>query len=229
VSRSQLFADRTPRVVADGAIHLPGWLDVDRQRQLVQAFETWSTGPVPIRAAQLPGGHRMSVEMVCLGWHWQPYRYTRLATDVNGQRVLEFPAWLGDIGRAAVAATFGADAAAAYSPDVALVNRYTSAARMGMHQDKDERADAPVVSFSVGETCLFRFGNTVTRGKPYTDVMLESGDAFVFGGPSRLAYHGVPKILPGTADPACGMVAGRLNITIRMTGLADLSPPESAG
>ena len=70
---------------------------------------------------------------------------------------------------------------------------------MGMHQDKEERADAPVVSLSIGDTCVFRFGNTETRGRPYTDVELRSGDLFVFGGPSRWAYHGVPKILPGTS------------------------------
>jgi alkylated DNA repair protein (DNA oxidative demethylase) len=91
---------------------------------------------------------------------------------------------------------------------------------MGMHQDKDERSDAPVVSLSIGDTCVFRFGNTVSRGRPYTDVELASGDLFVFGGPSRFAYHGVPKVFPGTGDPRTGMAAGRLNITLRVTGLA---------
>lgn len=76
---------------------------------------------------------------------------------------------------------------------------------MGLHQDKDERSAAPVVSLSVGDRCLFRFGNQETRGKPYTDLTLESGDLFVFVGPSRFAYHGVPRIYPGTADPACGL------------------------
>ena len=63
------------------------------------------------------------------------------------------------------------------------------------------------------------------RDSPYTDVELSSGDLFVFGGPSRLAYHGVPAVRPGTADPACGMRAGRLNITLRVTGMA----PERGG
>ena len=71
------FPPRERRTIAPGAIHLPGWLDTRQQRRLVQAFRTWSTGPVPIRAALLPSGHRMSVRTVCLGWHWQPYRYTR--------------------------------------------------------------------------------------------------------------------------------------------------------
>ena len=89
---------------------------------------------------------------------------------------------------------------------------------MGMHQDKDERSGAPVVSLSIGDTCVFRFGNTESRGRPYTDVELGSGDLFVFGGASRFAYHGVPKVYPGTADPALGLT-GRLNLTLRETGL----------
>ena len=89
---------------------------------------------------------------------------------------------------------------------------------MGMHQDKDEKSDAPVVSLSIGDRCVFRFGNTDNRNKPYTDVELGSGDLFVFVGPSRFAYHGVIKVLPDTADPASGLSHGRLNLTLRVTG-----------
>jgi alkylated DNA repair protein (DNA oxidative demethylase) len=66
---------------------------------------------------------------------------------------------------------------------------------------------------------VFRFGNTENRNRPWTDVELRSGDLFVFGGPSRFAYHGVPRTLPGTGDPATGLAAGRLNITLRVSGL----------
>jgi alkylated DNA repair protein (DNA oxidative demethylase) len=99
------------------------------------------------------------------------------------------------------------------------VNFYDAAARMGMHADADERSAAPVVSLSLGAACVFRFGNTETRSRPWTDIELASGDLFVFGGPSRLAYHGVPRSLPGTADPRTGLRAGRLNITLRESGL----------
>jgi len=122
--------------------------------------------------------------------------------------------------RAALADAYEDEAAAAaYAPDAALVNFYDERAKMGMHRDKDERSDKPVVSLSIGDTCVFRFGNTQTRGRPYTDVELESGDLFVFGGPSRFAYHGVPRLRPNTADPATGMTTGRLNITLRETGM----------
>ncbi|MFF3321280.1 alpha-ketoglutarate-dependent dioxygenase AlkB family protein [Streptomyces sp. NPDC002889] len=207
-------------VVAPGAVHVPGWLPVERQRELVEACRAWARGPVPIRHTVLPGGGVMSVQTVCLGWHWQPYRYSRTADDVNGEPVAEFPDWLVKLGRAALVDAYGEDQGdQGYTPDTALINFYDGTARMGMHQDKEERSGAPVVSLSIGDSCLFRFGNTQTRGRPYTDVELASGDLFVFGGPSRFAYHGVPKVLPGTADPATGMSRGRLNITLRETGL----------
>lgn len=213
---------RPRTIVAPGAVHVPQWLNLAQQCRIVTACRGWATGPVPMRAAKLPRGHVMSVRMVCLGWHWQPYRYTRTADDVNGARVAEFPDWLVQLGREALADAYDdPHAGDDYTPDVALINFYAAAATLGMHQDKDERSDAPVVSLSIGDTCTFRFGNTETRTKPYADIELGSGDLFVFGGPSRFAYHGVPKVFPGTADPATGLHSGRLNITMRVSGLGD--------
>lgn len=212
---------RPPVEIAPGAVHVPDWLSVDEQRKLVQACREWGRGPAPMRHTELPNGARMSVQTVCLGWHWTPYRYTRTAIDQGGAPVAPFPGWLAELGRAALGAAYGDPAAVGdYDPDAALINYYDEAARLGMHQDKDERSGAPVVSLSIGDTCRFRFGNTDSRGRPYTDLELRSGDLFVFGGPSRLAFHGVTKVLPGTADPATGLAAGRLNLTLRETGLA---------
>ncbi|MBL1097604.1 alpha-ketoglutarate-dependent dioxygenase AlkB family protein [Streptomyces coffeae] len=212
-----------PRLcVAPGAVHVPGWLGLDEQRRLVAACRAWATGPVPIRRTRLPNGGVMSVRTVCVGWHWKPYAYTRTADDVNGARVAAFPDWMVELGRRALAAAYEDERAGdGYTPDTALINFYDAQAKLGMHQDKDERSSAPVVSLTVGDTCVFRFGNTETRTKPYTDLELASGDLFVFGGPSRYAYHGVPRILPGTGDPATGLTAGRLNITMRVTGLTE--------
>jgi alkylated DNA repair protein (DNA oxidative demethylase) len=208
-----LFA-RQPAEIAPGAVHVPGYLDVAQQRRLVESCRGWAQR---MRHTKLPSGGVMSVQTVCLGWHWLPYRYSRTADDVDGGPVAPFPDWLRELGRHALAAAYGE--ATRFDPDAALINFYDDKAKMGMHQDKEERADAPVVSLSIGDTCVFRFGNTETRGKPYTDLELRSGDLFVFGGPSRWAYHGVPKVLPGTADPATGMTTGRLNLTLRETGL----------
>ena len=230
--------------IAPGAVHVPGWLSQDGQRQLVTACREWARPPAGMRATRLPSGGVMSVQTVCLGWHWIPYRYSRTAEDVDGAPVKPFPGWLADLGRRAVADAYGGPEAAAnrergaatggdlkatarcgpgtadpYEPDVALINFYDDQARMGMHADRDERSLAPVVSLSLGATCVFRFGNTQSRNRPWTDVGLESGDLFVFGGPSRLAYHGVPKTRPGTGDPGIGLSSGRLNITLRESGL----------
>jgi alkylated DNA repair protein (DNA oxidative demethylase) len=213
--------DRRRRTVAPGAVHLPGCLDRDQQRALVDAFHGWANGPVPIRATELPSGGRMSVKTVCLGWHWQPYKYTRTADDLNGREVLALPAWLADLGRGVLADAYDPESAQRWHPDAALVNYYDDTARLGMHRDKDEVVDEPVVSLSIGDSCRFRFGNTENRGKPYQDIELMSGDAFVFGRQSRFAYHGVPRTHPGTADPACGLATGRINITMRVTGLTD--------
>ncbi|RII14721.1 Alpha-ketoglutarate-dependent dioxygenase AlkB [Streptomyces sp. YIM 130001] len=212
---------RPPLEVAPGAVHVPGWLGPAQQRELVAACRGWATGPVPIRHTELPRGGVMSVQTVCIGWHWQPYRYTRTADDVNGRQVAPFPDWLVQLGRQALARAYGASAEAErYTPDTALINFYDGEARMGMHQDKDERSSAPVVSLSIGDSCVFRIGNTETRNRPYQDVELESGDLVVLGGPSRYVYHGVPKVRPGTAAPDCGLASGRLNITLRETGLS---------
>lgn len=212
----------SPRAeIAPGAVHVPGWLPWERQRELVAACRRWAAGPVPMRHTRLPRGGVMSVQTVCVGWHWRPYAYSRTAEDVNGARVAEFPDWMVELGRQALVAAYEDPAAGeGYSPDTALINFYDGDARMGMHQDKDERSDAPVVSLSIGDTCVFRLGNTQNRNRPWTDLELASGDLFVLGGPSRFAHHGVPKVRPGTGDPECGLAAGRLNITMRVTGLA---------
>ena len=213
---------RPPARPGPGAVHLPGWLGPEQQRQLVSACRDWARGPVPLRHTKLPRGGTMSVQTVCLGWHWQPYRYSRTADDVNGHRVAELPEWLAELGRRALADAYeDASAADGYNPDTALINFYDGRAKMGMHQDKDEKSSAPVVSLSIGDRCVFRFGSTAGRGRPYTDVELASGDLFVFGGPSRFAYHGVTKVFEGTGGPATGLASGRLNLTLRVTGLTD--------
>ncbi|WP_217142947.1 alpha-ketoglutarate-dependent dioxygenase AlkB [Streptomyces sp. AC627_RSS907] len=219
---AELFP-RSRAEVAPGAVHLPDWLDAGRQRVLLRACREWARPPAGLRTVRTPGGGTMTARQVCLGWHWYPYAYARTGVDGDGAPVKPFPAWLGDLGRRAVAGALGAEAATAAPYDIALINFYDADARMGMHRDADERSDAPVVSLSLGDTCVFRFGNPETRTRPYTDVELRSGDLFVFGGPSRLAYHGVPRVYAGTAPPELGLT-GRLNITLRVSGL---QPPRT--
>lgn len=204
--------------VAPGAVHMPDWLDGRAQRELLTACRDWARPPAGLRTVRTPGGGTMTARQVCLGRHWYPYAYARTVVDGDGARVKPFPSWLGELGRRAVAGALGPQAVASAPYDIALINFYDGGARMGMHRDGDEKSDAPVVSLSLGDTCVFRFGNTETRARPYTDVELRSGDLFVFGGMSRLAYHGVPRVHPGTAPPGLGLT-GRLNITLRVSGL----------
>ncbi|MFD3502425.1 alpha-ketoglutarate-dependent dioxygenase AlkB family protein [Streptomyces sp. NPDC058678] len=235
---SELFP-RARTEVAPGAVHVPDWLDTARQRELLRDCREWARPPAGLRTVRTPGGGTMTARQVCLGWHWgpvrrcpncgravrdnpecpgwhwYPYAYARTVVDGDGTPVKPFPDWLGELGRDAAREALGA---ASVPYDIALINFYDGDARMGMHRDSDEKSDAPVVSLSLGDTCVFRFGNPGSRTRPYTDVELRSGDLFVFGGPSRLAYHGVPRVHAGSAPPELGLT-GRLNITLRASGL----------
>ncbi|MFC7815742.1 alpha-ketoglutarate-dependent dioxygenase AlkB family protein [Streptomyces sp. NPDC057367] len=221
---AELFP-RARAEIAPGAVHVPDWLEPALQRELLSACREWARPPAGLRTVRTPGGGTMTARQVCLGWHWHPYAYARTVVDGDGAPVKPFPARLGELARRAVTEALdidalGADAAADPPYDIALINFYDADARMGMHRDADEKSGAPVVSLSLGDTCVFRFGNPGTRNRPWTDVELRSGDLFVFGGPSRLAYHGVPRVHPGTAPPELGLT-GRLNITLRVSGLQD--------
>lgn len=213
--RMELF-DRMRHEIAPGAVHVPGWLNVDEQRALLAECLRWAEPP-GLRAIKVRNGV-MSVKTVCLGWHWLPYRYSRFAEDVDGSPVQAMPASTVDLGRRAVVDALG-PSSEPFEADAALVNYYDIRARMGMHQDKDERCDAPVVSISLGNSAVFRFGNTTNRNRPYADIELRSGDLFVFGGPSRLAYHGITKTLSNNGDDQIGAGDSRWNITLRRTGL----------
>ena len=83
---------------------------------------------------------------------------------------------------------------------------------MGLHQDRDEKADAPVLSVSLGDGAIFRIGGTTRRG-PTQSVNLASGDVLIFGGPARRAYHGIDRIIPGSSTLVPG--GGRINLTLR--------------
>ena len=98
-------------------------------------------------------------------------------------------------------------------PECCLVNLYRGGAKMGLHQDRDEEAmDAPVLSVSLGDDALFRIGG-VTRKDPTRSLKLVSGDALTFGGPARLAFHGIDRVLGGTSALIPG--GGRVNLTLR--------------
>ncbi len=104
-------------------------------------------------------------------------------------------------------------------PEACLVNHYTGKARMGLHQDRDEMDfDAPVLSVSLGDTAVFRIGGT-RRKDPTRSFKLQSGDVLVMGGPARMNFHGVDRVLPATSTLLNG--GGRLNLTLRKVNLPE--------
>ncbi len=201
--------------VAPGAVWLRSCLTLDEQAALVVRCRGIMDGPAGGYVPTVRGGGKMRVRMTCLGRHWNPLTYTYESTraDYDQAPVAAVPAdWVALATRLAAAAGFR------FTPDICLLNFYGPEGRMGLHQDKDEgaasiEAGLPVVSLSLGDSARFLFGG-LRRRDPVETLLLESGDAFVFGGPARLRYHGVSRILPGTAPAALGL-EGRFNLTFR--------------
>src|SRR6267143_5863892 len=179
-----------------GVVHVAGWLDLEMQRSLVTQFRRWALPPAGLRHPRVPSGNLMSVQSVCLGWHWEPYAYSKTADDTDGAPVKPLPEEVADLARAAVAEAYGRDSAeaATYAPDAAIVNLYAPGAHLGLHQAGEEPSSAPVVTVSLGDSCVFRFAGVGRRTGPFTDLELRSGDLLVFAEPNRRIYHGVPKV-----------------------------------
>jgi alkylated DNA repair protein (DNA oxidative demethylase) len=208
------------REVLPGVVHVAGWLTPIAQRALVAQFCQWAIPPAGLRHPRVPNGQLMSVQSVCLGWHWQPYAYSRTADDTDHAPVKLLPEEIVRLGRAAVIDAYG-ERSEPFAPDAAIVNLYAPGARLGLHQDGEEPSGAPVVTISLGDTGVFRLAGVDRRTGPFTDVMLCSGDLLVFGGANRRIYHGVPKVINGTAPDGLGLPPGRLSLTLRETGLRD--------
>ena len=201
--------------IGPGAFHVQRYLTVADQRVLVDQCRALVDGAVPAYVPVVRGGGTMHVRMLCLGRHWngKTYRYETHRTDFDN---LPAPPLPDNLER--LAQTIARQAGMAFDPDLCILNYYDADGRMGLHQDKDESerslaAGVPIVSVSVGDTARFLFGG-VRRKDPIEPRLLESGDAFVFGGPARLRYHGVSHIMPGTAPPDLEL-AGRFNLTFR--------------
>jgi DNA oxidative demethylase len=201
--------------VAAGAFHLPRALSVDRQRALVDRCRALVDGEVPAYVPVVRGGGTMHVRMLCLGRHWNGKRYAYESTRSDFDNL---PAPLLPEEFIALARELGDVSGIPFAPDLCILNYYDAESRMGLHQDKDESARSlgaglPVVSVSLGDTARFLFGGLKRKDRVET-ILLESGDAFVFGGPSRLRYHGVSRIVLNTAPPELELT-GRFNLTFR--------------
>ena len=194
----------------DGVKHWPAYLDLEQQSSLLDEIRG-KVQQAPLFTPKMPKtGKEMSVRMTnfgALGWvtdKERGYRYQdrHPVTQKPWPSVPEMLLKIWDelTGHSA-------------PPQACLVNFYTDSAKMGMHQDRDEETfDAPVLSISLGNECLFRVGGP-QRGGNTTSFRLCSGDAMMLSGPSRLAYHGVDRIYPDTNNLLKD--GGRVNLTLR--------------
>ena len=207
-------ATSSSTVLAPGLVLFQSRLPAAEQRELWQMCRELAAGPVPMYTPTVRGGRKMSVGMLCLGKHWNgmTYSYEDRRSDFDGLPVPEIPSRFAGIAQLAAA-----DAGFTMRPDLCIMNLYTASAKLGVHQDKDERpetiaAGIPIVSVSLGDAARFVIGG-LSRRDPTQPVILRSGDVVVMGGPSRLRYHGVTRILPGSAPEGTG--PGRFNLTFR--------------
>jgi alkylated DNA repair protein (DNA oxidative demethylase) len=203
--------------VAPGVDYWPGRFEAAEQVALLAEVETRLAVAPFYRPTMPKSGAPLSVEMSNfgpLGWvtdQANGYRY-QSHHPVTGQPWPDVPAALLDLWHETT------DYPA--PPEACLVNLYRAGARMGLHRDADEEADAPVLSVSLGDTGFFRFGSDTRRGKT-TTLKLNSGDVLIFGGPARSMYHGIDHILAGTSTLIPG--GGRINVTLRR-----VTKPQSA-
>ncbi len=196
--------------LAPGLRYLPGFLDRGRQESLVEQIRA-IVQQAPLYVPLMPGtGRPMSVRMTnCgqLGWMTDKergYRYQAIH-PATGEAWPAIPSLLLDLWRDVLGY--------AKEPEACLIDFYTDDAKMGLHQDRDETdLLAPVLSISLGNTCLFRIGGT-DRTDRTTSLKLKSGDVFVLGGEGRLSYHGVDRIYPATSTLLKS--GGRINLTLR--------------
>ncbi|MBB6510317.1 alkylated DNA repair protein (DNA oxidative demethylase) [Rhizobium soli] len=196
--------------LANGIRHLPGYLNRAAQERLVEVIRA-IVAEAPLYVPAMPGtGKPMSVRMTncgALGWvtdKERGYRYQ----DFHPQTGRPWPAIPSELMELWENLS-GYDK----PPQACLVNFYSDDAKMGLHQDKDESdLKAPVLSISLGNTCLFRVGG-VDRKDPTGSFKLSSGDIVVLGGEGRLAFHGVDRIYPGTSTLLKN--GGRINLTLR--------------
>jgi DNA oxidative demethylase len=212
---ADLFASLTDgpysrEVMAEGAVLLRGFVG-DAEAELIAALRD-IVAAAPFRHMETPGGHQMSVAMTnCGNAGWVTdrtgYRYSPDDPE-TGKPWPAMPPLLRDLAdRAAERAGF-----AGFVPDVCLINRYVPGAKMSLHQDRDELDfSAPIVSVSLGLPAIFLFGGLKRSDKPQR-FRLEHGDIAVWGGPSRLFFHGVAPLAEGE-HPVTG--SQRLNLTFR--------------
>ena len=199
-----------PETLDQGAVLLRGFALVEQERWIaaVQSVATQAT----FRSMQVPGGKFMSVAITnCGDWGWTSdltgYRYSSV-DPLTQQPWPAMPAFLQTQAQEAAALA----GYPGFAPDACLINRYAPGAKLTLHRDEDEAdLSAPIVSVSLGLPAVFLFGTSSRKDRPQRHRLVH-GDVVVWGGPSRLAYHGVNALADGTHAL---LGPRRLNLTFR--------------
>lgn len=201
--------------IVPDAWHYPEALNIQEQEALVQLFLNERE---KFYIPKLRSGHNMKLEMMCYGKHWnaKDYRYYAERSDIDNEPVSPLPNILINL-----AGKFNQLCFPEHEPtwDICIINHYKKKSSLGLHRDDSERQETlnsghPVISFSVGSECVFALGGT-QRYDPVQNILLKSGDVFVFGNSSRLRYHGVTKINCHDSPFSKFLDSGRLNFTLR--------------
>jgi len=182
--------DRPIRRVAPDATHVPDLLTLEQQRRLVAGARSWPGQEITARGATLR------------------------------RHVTAVPEWVVDLARAALGRGLPSTGEPdldpdGWTPDSALITELAPGAALRLHRPK---GSGPMVILSVGDAGEFRLGNTQAPTRPYRNVLLESGDVFVYGGVARASFVGMPRIRPGTAPDWCGLTEGRIDIALTRLG-----------
>ena len=197
-----------PTAVIRGVKVFQGFLNRGAQEDLIAQIRD-VVAQAPLFSPMTPYGRPMSVRMTSagqLGWIADRSGYRYSDTHPKGTTWPDIPPLALSV--------WDAVADADRAPECCLINLYRDAAKMGLHQDRDESdVSYPVVSVSLGDEGLFRIGN-LTRGGTTESIWLSSGDVVVMGGDARLVYHGIDKTRAGSSTLLTG--GGRINLTMRV-------------
>ncbi|XP_031251104.1 uncharacterized protein LOC116108998 isoform X3 [Pistacia vera] len=222
------------KVLRPGMFLLKQYLSLTEQIEIVKTCQELGKGPGGFYQPGYKGGGKLRLQMMCLGLDWDPQtRKYEKQRRVDGCEPPHIPQAFNQLVQRAISDAHALikkelpinveDILPAMSPNICIVNFYNTSGRLGLHQDRDESRESlwkglPVVSFSIGDSAEFLYGDERDIAKSET-IVLESGDVLIFGGESRHIFHGVSSIIPNSAPGSLleqsNLRPGRLNLTFR--------------
>nr|XP_043610551.1 alpha-ketoglutarate-dependent dioxygenase AlkB-like [Erigeron canadensis] len=233
--RNQKNRGKSIDLLRSGMVLLKNYISIEDQISIIKTCRDLGVGAGGFYQPGYQGGTKLHLKMMCLGKNWDPER--KLYSDTrpfDDAKPPEIPDLFHDMVKKAIQdsnahiksvnpTAYGREIIRSMSPDLCIVNFYSRSGKLGLHQDKDESENSlkkglPVVSFSIGDSAEFLYGDTRDIDK-VDKVILESGDVLIFGGKSRHIFHGVssihPDTVPSSLQETTDMVPGRLNLTFR--------------